>query len=88
MALTVTLPLTPEEQAALEAQARARGVPVDSLLRKAVLQVIAAGSDLQPPMSLEQWEREFDEWLDGQPNLPTLPDAAISREHIYTREDE
>src|SRR6266404_1206367 len=89
MALTVTLSLTPDEQAALEAPAKARGVPVDSLLRKAVLQVIAVGPEsLQPPLGLEQWEKEVGEWFDGQPNMPTLPDAAISREQIYTCENE
>ncbi len=93
MALTVAIPITSDEQSALQAKAVLLGVSVDSLLRKAVLQVIGAApevlSRIKPePLSLAQWEKEFDEWLDGQPGMPTLSDAAISREQIYTREDE
>jgi len=39
--MKVSLPLSAEEQATLEAQARARGVTVDSLVRTAVLEIIA-----------------------------------------------
>ena len=89
MTLTVPVPLTPDEQAALQAQAKAQGLSVDSLLRKAVLQVIAAAPEAsQEPPSFAEWQKEFEAWLDGLPTLPTLADKAISREGIYTREDE
>ncbi len=88
MALTVAIPLTQEEQAALEAEARVRGVSVDSLVRNAVLQVLSPAPGTGPEMSLEQWEKELDEWLDAQPSLPSLSDGAISRDQIYSREDE
>ena len=89
MAVTVPVPLTPEEQAALAAQAKAQGVSVDSLLRWAVLRIISAAPQItHPQFSAEQWEKEFGEWLDSLPNLPTLSDQVISRESIYTREDE
>ena len=39
-------------------------------------------------LSLEQWEKEFEEWLDAAPNIPALSDDALSRETMYTREDE
>ena len=59
--MTVTIPvsLTPEEQQALLSQAKAAGISVDTLLRRAVLQVIAAplDSDLQR-LTTEQWEKE------------------------------
>lgn len=89
--MTVTLPvqLTPAERAAIQAQAIAQGVSVDSLLRKAVLQIIATGPEVnvrQP--SAEQWEKEFEEWLDSLPDMRALSDEAVSRESIYTREDE
>jgi hypothetical protein len=89
MTVTVPVSLSPEEQSALLARAQAEGVSVDSLLRKAVLQVIAAPpapADEQLPG--EQWEREFEDWLDDLPDVPSLSDEAISRETIYTREDE
>ncbi len=89
--MTVTIPvsLTAEEQATLVAQAKAEGVSVDILLRRAVLQIIAAAPDADSqPLTAEQWEQEFDEWLDSVQAIPTLSDEAISRESIYTREDE
>ena len=89
MAVTVPVPLTPEEEAALLAQAKTQGISVDSLLRQAVLNIISAAPPVNTEQfSAQQWEKEFDEWLDGLPNLPTLSDEAISRESIYTREDE
>ena len=89
MAVTVPVPLTSDEEAALVAQAKAQGVSVDALLRQAVLRIISgsAGADSQT-FSADQWEREFDAWLDSLPDMPLLSDEAISRESIYTREDE
>ena len=89
--MTVTIPvsLTPEEQAALLAQAKAAGVSVDTLSRRAVLQVIAAPLDSDSErLTIDEWEKEFNEWLDSLPTMPTLSDEAISRDSIYTREDE
>ena len=86
--MTVKIPLTPEEETKLQAQAKVEGVSVDALLRRAVLQIIAAPETGGGQLSVEQWEKEFEEWLDGLPPLPTLSEEAISRENIYTREDE
>ena len=89
MAVIGPVPLTPEEQAALLAQAKVQGVSVDSLLRQAVLRIISAAGQVNPEqLSAGQWEKEFEEWLDGLSSLPALSDEAISRESIYTREDE
>jgi hypothetical protein len=89
MAITVPVPLTSDEETALLAQAKAQGVSVDSLLRQAVLRIISAAPQVkQDQFSEEQWEKEFEEWLDSLPSLPALSDEAISRESIYTREDE
>lgn len=84
---SVPLKLTPEEEAALIAQARTEGISIESLVHKAVLQVIAARVGSALPVG-EQWEREFEDWLNSLQVLPTLSDEAISRESIYTREDE
>ena len=39
-------------------------------------------------ISLEDWEKEMNELIDSFPQTPLLSDEAISRESIYTREDE
>ncbi len=89
MTVKVPVALTADEEAALEAQAKAQGISVESLLRKAVLQIISAPPEVKPQeLSAEQWEKEFEEWLDSLEDIPTLSDEAISRESIYTREDE
>ncbi len=87
--MAVTVPLTVEESAALAAQAKAHGVSVDSLLRQAVLRIISDNSPANSPqLTAGQWEKEFSDWLDSLPALNTLSDEGISREGIYTREDE
>lgn len=88
MAVTVPVSLTSEEAAALSAQAKAQGMSLDSLLRQAVLGIISSAPQGNSEQSGAQWEKEFGEWLDSLPDLPALSDEAISRESIYTREDE
>ncbi|MFN0172572.1 MAG: hypothetical protein ACKV22_39840 [Bryobacteraceae bacterium] len=39
-------------------------------------------------LSLEEWDKEMNEIIDSFPQSPLLSDEAISRESIYTREDE
>ena len=86
--MTVKIPLTPEEETKLQAQAKVAGVSVDTLLRRAVLQIIGTPEAGTRRLSAEEWEKEFEDWLDGLPPMPMLSDEAISRENIYTREDE
>jgi hypothetical protein len=84
--MTVTIPveLTAEEQAALERKAEAQGVSVDSLVRQAVLQVIGT-----PALSTEEFNRLFDLAADLVPDdVPEIPDEALRRENLYTREDD
>jgi hypothetical protein len=89
MTVKIPVPLTAEEEAKLLAQAKAEGVSVDALLRRAVLQIIAAAPNIEgETLDGEMWEKEFEQWLDSLPTLPPLSDEAISRESIYTREDE
>ena len=90
--MTLTLSLTPEEEAKLLAQARARGMSPDTLVRNAVKELLdkpRQPSSTEPgTVSPEEWDKEFDELLDSLPGLPTLSDEAIGRESIYTRKYE
>jgi len=91
MTVTVPVPMSNEERAALLAQAKAQGLSLDALLRRAVVEVIAAARDVPPrqEISPEEFERAFEEMADMIPeNAPSIPDEALSRENIYTREDE
>ena len=83
MTVTVPVSLTQEEQAALLAQAEAQGVTVDTLLRKAVLQIIAAPEAPMCQLSAEEFERAFEEMADMIPDsVPPIPDEALSRESM------
>ena len=88
----VPVSLTPEEEAALVAQAKAQGVSVDSILRKAILQFISASAEptqQRPQLTEVVFDQAFDEIADTIPEgIPPLSDEALSRESIYTREDE
>jgi hypothetical protein len=93
MMVNVPVPLTPEEQSALLAQARAQGLTLDTLLRKAVLQSISPGPEIklqaQQQLCPEDFDRAFEEIADMLPEgIPAVLDEALSRESIYTREDE
>jgi hypothetical protein len=87
--MTITIPVSQEEQAILADRARAQGVSVDAFLRKVVLQIISAAPDAAvQELNGEQWQKEFEQWIDALPNLPVLPDKTLSRENLYMREDE
>ena len=59
---------------------------VDSLLRRAVLEIIRPQ---QQQLGPEDFEKAFEEIADMIPeNVPPISDEALSRENIYTREDE
>ena len=34
-------------------------------------------------LSAEEWEREFDTWIESFPDTAPLPDEALSRENLY-----
>ena len=88
--MTVTLELPAEIEAQLKAQAGARGVSLSEYLGEVIASRARTGDPLTPGqnMSYDDWEREFEALIDGFPQQPVLPDEAISRESIYTREDE
>jgi hypothetical protein len=36
-----------------------------------------------PVLSAEEWEREFDTWIESFPDTAPLPDEALRRENLY-----
>ena len=90
MAESVLVSLTSEEHAALAAAAEAKGTSVESLAREAVLHVIKASSTKQfRAVRSEELNRIFDEMaMLIPPGTASLSDEALSRNGIYTREDD
>jgi hypothetical protein len=88
--MTITLNLTPETETLLIAQAAARGMSVEELL-KATIDTLLAASEPTPATVISSQERaeKFINWARNHSiKTPLLSDEAISRESIYReRED-
>jgi hypothetical protein len=83
--MSVTLELSPEQEAVLTSRARSRGVSLGQLLLDLAEQlepgVSAAHMQRSNPA---EWARRFDAWVDSHDrNTPVLSDEAMSRESIY-----
>jgi hypothetical protein len=85
--MTITLELPPEIEERFRAQAQVRGLTLDAYVQEVLARsgpVAAPG----PSLSTDELNRILDEAADLVPNAPPLSDFAMSRESIYTREDE
>lgn len=83
--MTLTIELSPEREAALQAQARALGLSIEEWLLYIAEQHVPSGSiaHLQKA-NPEEWARQFRAWAKSHdPNTPVLSDEAMSRESIY-----
>ena len=81
MKASMVIHLPPEIEAAIAAEAKARGVSVDSIVREAL-------APFARPLPREaapgDRDAELESFLDVLPQLPVLPDHALTRESIYT----
>ena len=85
--MTITVELPPEIEERLLAQARVRGLSLDAYVREFLAH--SAQAPLQhAALSADELNRLLDEAADLVPDGPPLSDHAMSRESIYTREDE
>ncbi|HXM42765.1 MAG TPA: hypothetical protein VN924_16050 [Bryobacteraceae bacterium] len=83
--MTVTLDPPPEKEAALKAQAQSRGLSLEQWMLELADQSVQPVSitHLQKT-DPEEWARQFLAWADSHdPEIPVLPDEAMSRESIY-----
>ncbi len=89
--MTILLELEPEIELRLMAQAAAQGTSVEALLKTLVESVLSI-SPQPTPITLSPKERaeRFVNWARNHSQVKAVPlsDEAISRESIYTREDE
>ena len=86
--MTVTLQLEPEVEEELVARARAAGLSTEEFVNRELERLVAS----TPPTSKltpEERVRLWNEFLASHSvGGPPLSDYAVSRESIYTREDE
>jgi hypothetical protein len=85
--MAITVELGPEFEAQLAAQASARGMTLEGYL-KWIVEAQTGATHPARRMSDEEWERGLDAIIDMFPQRPLLSDQAVSRESIYSREDE
>ena len=81
--MTVTLNLPQQVEQAYLAEAQARGLSLDEIVRE-VLVAAKPGSGASE-LSPEEWIREYRTWSQSpaHADLPVLSDEAMSRESIY-----
>ena len=85
--MTITLKLPPDLEARLLAEANERGLPVDEIVKGYLYHLRAP----EPPrrLSAREVDQGFEEAADLIPEgVPPLSNEAMSRESIYTREDD
>lgn len=83
--MTITLDLKPEVEAGLKAQAEAAGLSLEQFLSRELEAIAPAAAQAQanPAVGSDQWEKEFDEWLDSFAAHPALREEAFKRENWY-----
>lgn len=79
--MTVRLEITPETEASLNAQAAAKGIPLDAYLQDAIEDL--ARAQAAPSAKLEEFRSALDTLAEMGKSLPHVPSAAFSRESIY-----
>ncbi len=88
--MTVTLELRPEVEEHIKAEAKARGLSVETYILS-VLEKEATNGEANFALTAtpEEWKKAFLDWVHTErPGHPPLSDEAISRESIYReRED-
>lgn len=91
MPATIPVTVTPEEQAALLARAKAQGVSIDALVRNAILQIIypAEAKQSQQQLRAEALAHAFEDLADiVSESVPPISAESLRRENMYSREDE
>ncbi|NMG19732.1 hypothetical protein [Brasilonema bromeliae] len=88
--MAILLELEPEIESRLMAQAAAQGTSVEVLLKTLVESLLASSQPTPLTLSPQERAERFVNWARSHSSIkaPPLCDDAISRESIYTREDE
>lgn len=77
----MTIDLDPDVEARLVALARDSGVSVEAFLQHVIEE--KSGMVARRRLSAKEWSSEFEQWADSFPDVPPIPDDALSREHLY-----
>jgi hypothetical protein len=79
--MTVRLEIKPEIEVSLNAQAAAKGIPLDAYLQNVIEDI--ARAQAAPAANVEEFRSTLDTLAEMGKSLPHVPSAAFSRESIY-----
>jgi hypothetical protein len=71
----------------LAAQIRSRGLTPQSYVERLLAEQVLKKADSSPKLSLEEFDASLDELTQYSERIPSLPDAALSRESFYQDHD-
>ena len=81
--MTIRVELTPETEARLIAEARAKGQPLETVAEQLLREALIGSSLSQGQMSVEEFHQMLDAMAEGSERLPDLPTESFSRESLY-----
>src|SRR5258708_38430788 len=81
--MTIRVELTPETEARLIAEARAKGVPLEKVAEQLLSEALYGLSLSQRQMSVEEFHRMLAAIAEGSERLPDLPTESFSCESFY-----
>ncbi|MFI5090104.1 MAG: hypothetical protein ACHP7P_08615 [Terriglobales bacterium] len=81
--MTIKIKLNPELEARLVAEARDRGVPLEKVAERLLQEALAARSQPQANLSVEDFHAMLDGLAAGSEALPSLPTETFTRESFY-----
>ena len=88
--MMITINLKPEIEAKIREKAKSKDLSLEQYIESLIEKEIDEEDFRQPDISIDEWENQLLNFINSplDSNLPPLSDEAISRENIYTREDE
>jgi hypothetical protein len=81
--VTIHIELTPEIEARLLAEARAKGLPLEKIAEELLKAALTERSLSPSRMSIEEFHQMLEAMAAGSESLPDLPTASFSRESFY-----
>jgi hypothetical protein len=81
--MTIRVELNPETEARLKAEARAKGLPVETVAERLLKEALTGRAGSHGQLSVEEFHRMLDAMAEGSEKLPDLPTESFSRASFY-----
>ena len=78
--MTIRVALNAETEARLKAEARAKGLPVETVAEQLLREALTERAVPHGQLSVEEFHRMLDAMAEGSERLPDLPTECFSRE--------